>query len=109
MKQKKQFNVFGKIRTALRGIYRYSPMRREAVKAATQKDPEQGSFFVCPLCKKQWPVQMIDVDHQPQCGSLQKWEDLTQFAVQLFEGPVRVICKICHKKVTKTQRTKKAK
>ena len=103
MKAKKPYSPFPKIRSALRNIYRFSPMRRGALKAVTINS---GSIkaFTCPRCDKHWPIQMADVDHQPPCGPLGSWEEMMQFAVQLFEGPVQVLCKICHKRKTAEQR-----
>ena len=104
---KKPYNVFNKIRAALRDIWRYSPHHRGAIKAATQVDPENGKFFDCPVCEQQWPIELATVDHQPPCGSLLSFEDLEPFTRRLFTGSVRVICKMCHKKVTAAQRRNK--
>jgi hypothetical protein len=101
----KKWNVWTKLRSALRDIYRFSPQRRAAIDAVKQKDPELGGWgFECILCHREWPIKMANVDHQPAVGKLSSWSDLEQFAIQLFEGPVRVICLICHKKVTASQR-----
>ena len=118
MKKKKTYKLFNKIRAALRDVYRYSPMRKEAIENVSQKDPEQGLFFECPLCTKQWPIQMADVDHEPPLGSLDNFggvhvngtlatnSSLNVWASNLFFGPTQVICKICHKKKTVSQRKK---
>lgn len=108
---KSKWNLWVKVRSALRDIYRYSPMRREAIKAAsTLTDPELGGKgFVCPLCTRDYPIQMADVDHIDPCGSLLDIDDLQGFFLRLMYGPVRVICKLCHKEVTAAQRGKRAK
>ncbi len=109
---KSKWNLWVKVRSALRDIYRYSPMRREAIKTAVTNfhfaDPMAGpAMFLCSLCDKDWPVQMADVDHIEPCGSLLSAEDLPGFFDRLMNGKVRVICKLCHKKVTASQRKKK--
>ncbi len=105
---KSKWNLWVKLRSALRDIYRYSPMRREAIKAAScALAASDGVGFVCPLCEREWPLQMADVDHIEPCGSLLSAEDLPRFFARLMYGKVRVICKICHKKVTAAQRRKK--
>ena len=109
MKTKKPYNVFTKIRSALRDIWRYSPQHRAAIKAVTILDPEKGKGFNCPICGDDWPIQLATVDHQPPCGSLTSWDDLTPWTKTLFEGSVRVICKPCHLEVTKFERRKRAK
>jgi hypothetical protein len=100
----KKFNVFVKIRSALRDIYRFSPQRRAAIDAVKQKDPEKGWFFTCTICKETYHIKLVQVDHQPPCGTLLDWEDLPIFAKQLFQGPVRILCIYCHAIVTKQQR-----
>ncbi len=99
---KSKWNLWVKVRSALRDIYRYSPMRREAIKFASRE-----GLFTCPLCTVAWPIQMADVDHIEPCGSLLSAEDLPGFFDRLMNGKVRVICKLCHKKVTAAQRRKK--
>lgn len=102
---KSKWNLWVKVRSALRDIYRYSPMRREAIRAAEHQMTR--GFFDCPLCLACWPMQMADVDHITACGSLLCAEDLPGFFDRLMNGKVRVICKLCHKKVTAAQRRKK--
>lgn len=105
---KSKWNMWIKVRSALRDIYRYSPMRREAIKAACV-DSGGIKAFTCPLCARNWPIQMADVDHIDPCGSLLCPADLHEFFNRLMYGKVRVICKLCHKKVTAAQRGKRAK
>jgi hypothetical protein len=111
MKKKKEYNVFNKIRAALRDIWRYSPQHREAIKLATAVDVGGGKYFCCPICTTNWPIELATVDHQPPLGALTHWGgdndfSLGMWAHSLFYGPVRVICKPCHKKVTASQRKK---
>jgi hypothetical protein len=112
-KSKKEWTPFPKMRAALRNIWRYSPMHREAIKSVTQNDPEQGKFFECPICSQTLSIYMATVDHQPPLGTLGgftnctlKSENLGHWAERLFYGPVRVLCKPCHKTVTSKQRKK---
>lgn len=116
MARKKVYNLYNKIRQALRDIYRYSPMRREAIKAITLMATPSYHYphFMCPICKKYYPIQMADVDHEPPLGALEgfigpefKATDLGPWAHRLFYGPVQVLCKLCHKAKTARQRRKK--
>jgi hypothetical protein len=106
---KKQYNIWAKLRSATRAVWMYSPQHREALKAVQYVIGNTTHYyaFKCPLCKVEYPMQMASIDHQPPCGSFDNWQDFTQFCVQLFEGPVRVICKLCHKSVTSEQRRRK--
>jgi ssDNA-binding Zn-finger/Zn-ribbon topoisomerase 1 len=101
MKKKKEWNFFGKLRNELRKIYRGSPMRRAALKAGTL-----AGQFTCPECKKTWPKELADVDHEPPCGSLLAMDDVVPFTKRLLYGDTRLMCKMCHKKKSARQRAK---
>lgn len=109
-KKAKAYDVFMRIRGALRLIHSRSPMRREAIKKVTVENEEGVKVFVCVKCNKQWPVQMADLDHEPPLGALTSFfgeagvGDLASWAHNLFYGPVQVICKLCHRKKTTAQR-----
>lgn len=107
MRKKKVYNLFNKIRAALRDIYRYSPMRKETIKAVIFESKVVGKAFTCPKCEVDWPIQMADVDHEPPLGPLIDSTDLKHWVDELFYGSVQVICKLCHKKKTAQQRRKK--
>lgn len=110
MARKKVFNIFTKIRAALRDIFRYSPMHREALQSVEWVERLDGTTeFLCLLCNRYRPKEMARVDHQPPCGPLQSFHDLEPFATTLFTGTTRVICRPCHDRVTKEQKRKKAK
>lgn len=102
MPKKKEWKFYGKLRNELRRIYRGSPMRRAAIKAGTSKGE-----FTCPECQKLWPKELADVDHEPPCGSLLKIEDVVPFIQTLMYGHTRILCKMCHRKKTARERTKK--
>lgn len=111
MAKKKVYNLFNKIRAALRDVQRYSPMRKEVINKVKIKDPELGGWgFTCPVCKHDWPIAMADVDHEPPLGPFEEpWnnERVGDWIYRLFYGPVQVLCKLCHKKKTASQRKKK--
>src|ERR1700675_2495546 len=92
-----------KLRSAIRLIWSRSKERRAIIKAAVY-DVEGIDMIRCPICDKEWPWQMGEVDHEPPIGPLESWRDVTQFIDKMFFGPQRVICKICHKKKTAAQR-----
>jgi hypothetical protein len=113
MRKKKSYNLFQKIRAALRDIYRYSPMRREAIKKVVLKgglgSDRPYDYFKCPICKGDNYIQMAEVDHQPPLGPLADFSMLDAWANRLYYGDVRVVCKLCHKRVTSEQRKKRTK
>ncbi len=102
---KSKWNLWVKVRSALRDIYRYSPMRREAIKLLALPG---GKEFVCAECGIVYPIQLADVDHEPPCGALTCGDELLPFFNQLMYGKVQLLCKhICHKAKTASQRRKK--
>lgn len=113
MKKAKTLEV--KLRSAIRLIWSRSAERRAIIKQASYKgtawvhstpDPK-GIYFQCPLCNREWPVQMAEVDHEPALGAFDDWHAVESFIDRMFYGPQRAICKLCHKAKTAEQRRKK--
>lgn len=104
MKKAKTLEV--KLRSAIRLIWSRSTERRAILKAAEIKGPYGIKDFHCPICGRDWPIQMAEVDHEPPIGTLESWRDTVKFIEKMFFGPQRAICKICHKKKTAQQRKK---
>jgi hypothetical protein len=104
-----------KLRSAIRLIWSRSSERRAVLKAASYQgtnwvhsEPDsKGHYFQCPLCNREWPIQMAEIDHEPPIGTLESWRDTVAFIEKMFYGPQRAICKLCHKKKTAEQRRKK--
>jgi hypothetical protein len=112
MKKAKTLEV--KLRSAIRLIWSRSTEHRSVIKGSSYKgtqsttipQDEKGLYFQCPICRREWPIQMADVDHEPPVGELASWEDTTEFIRRMFFGPQRAICKLCHKTKTAMQRRK---
>jgi hypothetical protein len=104
---KKPKTLETKLRSAIRLIWSRSVERRAILKAATIDDPENGKGFNCPICGRDWPIQMAEVDHEPPLGTLTDYMLVGSFIHRMFFGPQRAVCKICHKKKTAEQRRKK--
>ena len=98
----KPWNVFTKLRSAVRAVWRFSPSRRGALKLALQ-----NGKFTCPQCKVSYDKWCADVDHAVPCGPFTTWEDAGPFLQRLFEGELVVLCKGCHAVKTKAERRKK--
>lgn len=93
MKKAKVFNVWSKIRSALRKVWMYSPQRRQALSDVKMAD----GMYVCLLCKKPQEKYAMEVDHITECGSLKSLPDIQGFVDRLFNGKLQAICKPCHK------------
>lgn len=104
---KKAKTLETKLRSAIRLIWSRSAERRSILKAATMETMSYKKGFFCPLCKKEWPIQMAEVDHEPPIGTLESWKDVANFIEKMFFGPQRAVCKICHRQKTAQQRRKK--
>lgn len=104
--KKKPKTLEVKLRSAIRLIWSRSIERRAILKSAEYTDGIDKSF-TCPVCNRDWPIQMAEVDHEPPIGTLISWRDTAQFIEKMFYGPQRAVCKLCHKKKTAEQRKKK--
>jgi len=102
---KKPKTLETKLRSAIRLIWSRSKERRQILKDATDNCYGYDGF-TCPVCKKAWPIQMAEVDHEPPIGTLESWRDTVSFIDRMFFGPQRAVCKLCHKKKTASQRKK---
>lgn len=94
-----------KLRSALRSVWQYDPLRKAVITAITINDLEKGKGFNCPICGKCWPIQLATVDHFPPIGSF-TLDTVGEWINKLFFGPQRVLCKPCHLRVTAQQRRK---
>lgn len=112
---KKAKTLETKLRSAIRLIWSRSAERRAILKQASyvgtqwvhSKPDPKGLYFQCPLCNREWPIQMAEIDHEPPIGTLASWRDTVQFIEKMFYGPQRAVCKLCHRKKTTAQRKKK--
>lgn len=90
-----------KLRSALRGVWQYDPLRKAVITAAGLAYPavtQTGQkIFKCPMCKKVWPIQLATVDHEPELGSF-TMGTIGDWVNRLFYGPQRAVCKPCHLK-----------
>lgn len=64
--------------------------------------------FQCNICKDWFASNEIHVDHIKPVGTLTSGEHLKEFVDNLFcdSENLRVLCKPCHKQITKEQRQK---
>lgn len=85
-----------KLRSALRNVWQYDPLRKAVINAAKTEGPQAG-YFTCLICKKGWPHQLATVDHEPELGSF-TLETIGDWVHRLFYGPQRAVCKPCHVK-----------
>lgn len=94
-----------KIVTALRRIWFYSAIRREAAKRA-----KEGSFFRCMKCKGLH--EKIQIDHiEPAIDPKTGWIGYDSFINRLLFCSVdnlMPLCASCHKKKTNKEKTHRA-
>jgi len=105
---------WSRIRSALRQASRYWLPAQKAVQRHSR--PYTGHLkrrrteVQCQMCHEWVPPSRIDKDHVVPVGSLRCAEDLPGFVERLFAedaGAYRPLCKDCHKKLNKEQRSKK--
>lgn len=63
--------------------------------------------YTCAICKEGFKATEVEVDHLEPCGSFNTFEEAGTFMSRLFVGvdKLRVLCKPCHKKITKEGRS----
>ena len=104
---------WGFVRAGLRSKAQRWPPRFETLAEAKRKyegpNKRQKFEYQCNKCKE-WHVQKdVEVNHIIPCGSLSSFDDLPGFVERLFcpkEG-LEVICKVCHKILTASQKENK--
>lgn len=99
MGTKTKAEFFGQFRSAIRKIWMFSAIRKEAVKLA-KKAPNR---YMCAHCKALFKSTEIEVNHKHSAGSLREFTDFTPFMTAMFQedlSKLEVLCKECHKKHT---------
>lgn len=102
---------WGFVRSGLRSKWMRWPVRYEVMANAKRKKPPdvEGKHkfeYQCACCKEWWKQADVEVDHITPVGTLKCYDDLPQFVERLFvsSDKLRVVCKPCHKAITKEQR-----
>lgn len=101
------------MRSKMRSAFTRWPPKYEAMEEARRKykgtNPRQKYEFQCSECHHWFVQTQVEVDHITPCGSLKSFEDLPGFVERMFCGKegLRVVCKACHRAITKEARGKK--
>jgi 5-methylcytosine-specific restriction endonuclease McrA len=102
LKKLKAWNKTAKIRSALRQVWRWSPLRQEALKKARIG---RGSYL-CAGCGKIFGPKDIAVDHVEPVTPI-GWDsrDWTTYVDRLFGNKLQILCRdACHKEKTAMER-----
>ena len=103
--------IFNAIRTS----YKRSDVYKSAIARyiSPVKGPRGGARYRCVLCKKDFEIKTIEMDHYPKpvVPIGKKWHELTvqEYYNHVFCYSVRALCKTCHKKHTKEQKKERNK
>lgn len=88
-----------KLRAAVRNVWQYDHARKAVIQGAEyDRDMIAGKFFRCPICQREWPIELATVDHEPELGGFSTWHEFYLWTENCFTGPQRCICKPCHKR-----------
>ena len=105
---------FSKIRSTLRGGFRYwKPMQlalKKASRPSQSKNKRLKTEYKCAHCKKWYARKSVQIDHLIPCGSLKNWDDVVPFIQRMTIEDVdgfQVLCKPCHKVKTSEERKNK--
>jgi len=95
-KEKKRWK---KLREAIRNVWQYDHERKAVIAAVVLTRPtDNAKLFVCPVCSREWPIELATVDHEPELGGFHDWHTFFDWTKRCFTGPQRAICKPCHKR-----------
>ena len=104
------------IKSGLRRMsFRWRP-KTNCKKAARLPQKQMGKngrlvfFSKCELCKEEMPETMVEVDHKEPVVPIEGFSTWDEVIDRLFcdSDGLRVLCKPCHKEVTKKQRQQAA-
>jgi 5-methylcytosine-specific restriction endonuclease McrA len=88
-KKIKKFAYKGKLMSAARRIWLYSPMRKEAL----NRDKTPDGFHRCQGCKRL--SEEVAIDHEPSVVPLTGWDSWDNVLERLF-CPAEQLHKLCH-------------
>ena len=99
------------IRSALRRKWMYWVPRRQVLEQAryayTGPNKRRKWEYECSVCKGKFDGKEVEVDHVIAAGSLKGYDDVALFIQNLFVEDLsllRVVCRPCHKEITKNQK-----
>ena len=102
-KTKSEF--FGNFRSAIRKIWMYSGIRKQAM-AHARIAPNK---YLCEKCKHIFKSTEVEVNHIIPAGALSSFEHFSPFIERMFPITIEhleVLCKPCHSEFTKEERSK---
>jgi 5-methylcytosine-specific restriction endonuclease McrA len=94
-----RYNSF--VRSALRGAFRRWQPKYDVLKDAytrvkqNKASGRQAKHYRCAVCKKEWPLKQMSVDHKTPIGTFTSWDD---FIERLYceKTNLQALCKKCH-------------
>ena len=95
------------LRGNLRKIWNTSPQKTQFIKNNRKQIPNSNKNAKkksvwggeCDICKNDFPINQLQVDHIISAGQLNDWADIESFVMRLLgshEGELRFLCKTCH-------------
>jgi 5-methylcytosine-specific restriction endonuclease McrA len=105
MKKSKTYNLQTRIRSALRKLWLWSPMRRNALAKARIG----RGLYECSDCKNIFSRQDIAVDHTIPVTPISGFDTWDEFIQRLFCSPegLKVLCSLCHSLKTKEENVRR--
>lgn len=113
-RKKKEFNVKGYVFGALRKIWRWHPVRRQALAIAKVFDSAATQeMYTCAKCDRMRLKKEVQVDHinpviDPATG-FTSWDTYIDRLLNVKVSDVQVLCKDCHNLKTQSENKKRRK
>lgn len=115
-----QAKFFGFLRSGLREKFNRWPPKYEVIKLACETEQLLDRYktgkragqhktikmYRCVSCDDTFRQKDVQVDHVKPAGTLKSFDDLGEFAKNLFVGTdgLQVMCKPCHERKTKKEK-----
>jgi 5-methylcytosine-specific restriction endonuclease McrA len=102
----KDYNLTARIRSALRKIWAWSPMRREAIKRSMLS----YGRYKCAACKDVFGLKFVKVDHVVPVtpfGGITSWDEYINRLFCPVEG-LQILCEYCHNSKTAEERKERS-
>lgn len=105
-KKPKPYNWDSKIMSALRKVWRFSPERRAALKAA--EHPEDRNLVLCASCGQWVHPKLADVDHVEPAVPVIGFDSWDALIHRMRHNALAVLCDQCHAIKTKSENAQRA-
>ena len=107
-RSKKPENLDNKIISALRNVFRWCDLKKEALRLA--RDPKKWGHSICAKCGGSFNTKLVAIDHHDPVVGPDGFIDWNTYVKRLFcePGNLKCLCDTCHSVKTKEENAARA-